>query len=82
MVLKTLQRILILALFTCHSLALANGNPLHNQIQTLIDDVGEKLAATLFVMARSTAPLKGWSISLGNISIFEEISILLMVSLN
>lgn len=41
MVLKTLQRILILALFTWQSLALANGNPLHNQIQTLIDDVGE-----------------------------------------
>jgi hypothetical protein len=41
MVLKMLQRVLILALLSWQGLALANGNPLHNQIQTLIIDVGE-----------------------------------------
>ena len=41
MVLKILQRLLMLALFSWQGLALANANPLHNQIQALISDVGE-----------------------------------------
>ena len=38
---KILQRLLILSLIAWQSAVQASGNPLHNQIQTLIVEVGE-----------------------------------------